>query len=318
MRGPTGRSDGDEWDPDGIRMNHVRFRYGGHAVLHDVSLEVAPGEVMGLLGANGAGKTTLTRLLSTVLPWQEDRGTIGGRDCRTDPLGVRRVVAVVPQGSTLNLELSVAQNMMTYLVLHGNPVREARRRMLDVAERFGLIPHVSAPCRTLSGGFRRRVQIARAIATSAPCLILDEASTGLDATVRRELWGIIKQAAARRTVLLTTQNLDEAETCDRLAFLREGRVAAHGTPDVLRRAHGRVRVRVTLDPQVSLDAIRRATGSLPIEVTTFDPGAATFEMPGATDAGAVLQALFHAGIPLMTTELMPPSMEDVFLAVMRR
>lgn len=316
--GERPREEATESASGGIQLNHVGFRYGARPVLHDVPFDVATGEVVGLLGANGAGKTTVTRLLSTALPWQEGHGTICGRDCRTDPLGVRRTVAVVPQGSTVNLELTVAQNMMTYLVLHGSPVRDARRRMQDMVEVFGLGPYLSTPCRALSGGFRRRVQVARALATSARCIILDEASTGLDAVMRRDLWAVIKQAAARRTVLLTTQILDEAETCDRLIFLREGRVVAHGTPDTLRRVHGRARLRVTLDERVTVDAIRCAVRNLRVDVAAFEPGAATFHMPGATDVGTVLQALFQAVIPVVTTELMPPSMEDVFLAVMGR
>ncbi|MHB9144554.1 MAG: ABC transporter ATP-binding protein [Symbiobacteriia bacterium] len=221
-----------------ITLEGVSHAYGPKAVLHDVSFTVAEGRIAGLLGVNGAGKTTLTRLISTVLPIQQGRCTVAGHDCRTEALAVRRYVAIVPQGSTLNLELNVAQNILTYLVLRGLTLKEARRRMHLMAERFGLKEYLKRSCMELSGGFRRRVQVARALAADAPCLILDEPSAGLDPLARIDLWRLIRESAGHRTVLLTTQVLDEAEACDTVLFLRGGRIAAEGPPDRVRAEHG--------------------------------------------------------------------------------
>lgn len=224
-----------------IAVEQLSHAYGPKKVLHDVSFGVAEGQVVGLLGVNGAGKTTLIRLINTVLPIQQGRCTVGGRDCQQEPLAVRRQLAVVPQGSTLNLELNVEKNMVTYLVLHGLTPTAARRRVHKVAERFGLGEYLKRNCMELSGGFRRRVQVARALATDAPCLILDEPSAGLDPLARAELWQAIRESTEHRTVLLTTQVMDEAENCDTVLFLREGRIVAERRPDQALAEHGSMR-----------------------------------------------------------------------------
>lgn len=307
----------------GIMAEGIRYAYSTNPklVLDGVSFVVPPGKIVGLLGSNGAGKTTLTRLLSTVLPMQAGICRVAGHDCARESLQVRKSIAVIPQGSTLNLELDVAQNMLTYLLLHGLPRREAELRIAAMADRFGLAEYLKRNCQELSGGFRRRVQVARVLATDAKCLLLDEASVGLDPVSRRELWSIVRGFAGERTVLMTTQNLQDADICDSLLFLRDGRIAAEGTPEQLKALHGPTRLAVTLDrpmtaaadlveslSQVGASLVKKSGDKLTVELTG-----------GAADlAGTAIKIMYAHGLPITQTAVTPPTLEDVFIALTGR
>lgn len=304
-----------------VHVENLEHAYDTNSVLRDVSFTVQKGQVVGLLGSNGAGKTTLTRLISTFLPIQRGRCAIAGYDCSRASLQVRRQIAVIPQGSTLNLELTVEQNILTYLLLHGLVMAEAVRRLAVAVERFGLGPYLKRPCMELSGGFRRRVQVARAFSTDAKVLLLDEASVGLDPVARRNLWSMIRETAGERTVLLTTQNLDEAEICNSLLFLQGGRIVADGTPAHLKAVHGRAQLTVTLKSPVSMpDSLRNDLDRIGARLVSEsgDRLVLSLENGAGQQLGEIVRMLYAHQLPVTQTAVSPPSLEDVFVALSRR
>jgi ABC-2 type transport system ATP-binding protein len=301
-----------------LAAREIKYSYGTNLVLDGVSFTVPYGKVVGLLGANGAGKTTLIRLLSTLLAMQGGDACVAGHDCRKDPLMVKKKLAVVPQGSTLNLELDVKQNMLTYLLLHGLSMHQAEKRIVNVSESFGLTSILNRHCMTLSGGYRRRVQIARAFATDAECLLLDEASAGLDPSARRELWNAIRSSSDNRAVLLTTHILDEASICDSLLFLRNGRIIAEGTPAELKAKHRLSKLTFSLSAGVEITPLLRhclvECGVSSVEVEEQVP---TLTLTGDFTGGLgdVIHVLSTHAVPFVQMSLAQPTLEDVFLGL---
>lgn len=208
------------------------YRRGGGArrALDELSFSVEPGEIFGLLGPNGAGKSTVVRILTTILRPQGGRAFVRGFDVAAEPLQVRRNIAAVLQESAVETMLPVRDNLLLYGRLHGLSTEEARRRSSRVAELLELQPHLNNRAQALSGGFKRRLQVAKALMIDTPILFLDEATTGMDPIIKRRIMASIREEAEKgRTVLLTTQLLDEAEElCDRMVLMNEGRSMAEG------------------------------------------------------------------------------------------
>jgi len=219
-----------------IQVENLTHRYGERTALLNVNFEVAPGEIFGLLGPNGGGKSTLFRILSTMMAPTEGRAVIGGCDVVRDRAAVRRQVGVVFQTQSLDKALTVSENLRAQGHLHGLSGPMLRDRIEQVMERLGLADRRNDIVETLSGGLKRRVEIAKGLLHRPVVLLMDEASTGLDPGARRELWQYVEELRSREgvTILLTTHILDEADRCDRLALLHQGRVVAEGTPAHLR------------------------------------------------------------------------------------
>jgi ABC-2 type transport system ATP-binding protein len=197
---------------------------------------VKEGEVFGLLGPNGGGKSTLFRILSTMMVPTEGRAFIAGDDVVRNPSTVRRHIGVVFQTQSLDKALTVEENLRAQGHLHGLSGPELRDRMARAMERLGLTDRSKDLVETLSGGLRRRVEIAKALLHRPQVLLMDEASTGLDPAARRDLTRHIEELRDREgvTILLTTHVLEEADRCDRLALLHEGNIVAMGSPGELR------------------------------------------------------------------------------------
>ena len=220
------------------QLRHV-YRKGKIAV-DGISFRVERGEIFGLLGPNGAGKTTTVRMLTTILRPTSGRASVAGHDITREPLAVRRNIVAVLQENAVETLLSTLDNLLLYGYLHGYSRSETRKRVHRVVEALELQEHLYSRAQTLSGGYKRRLQVAKALMIDTPVLFLDEATTGMDPLIKRRVVELIRQEAARgRTVLLTTQLLDEAEAlCDRMVLMREGQVLAAGTMTELRqRAH---------------------------------------------------------------------------------
>ena len=219
-----------------ILAENLSHRYGSRLALSNVNFEVKAGEIFGLLGPNGGGKSTLFRILSTMMVPTEGRAEVAGHDVARDPAAVRRSIGVVFQTQSLDKALTVAENLRAQGHLHGLSGPELRDRMEHVMERLGLADRRNDIVETLSGGLKRRVEIAKGLLHRPVVLLMDEASTGLDPGARRELWQYVEELRSREgvTILLTTHILDEADRCDRLALLHQGRVVAEGTPAHLR------------------------------------------------------------------------------------
>ena len=219
-----------------IQVENLTHRYGDRLALKKVSFTVRDGEIFGLLGPNGGGKSTLFRILSTMMVPAEGRAVIAGHDVQREPAAVRRVVGVVFQTQSLDKALTVEENLRAQGHLHGLSGAILRDRMDAAMERLGLKDRRKDLVETLSGGLRRRVEIAKALLHQPKVLLMDEASTGLDPAARRDLSRHVANLRDRDgvTILLTTHILEEADRCDRLILLHEGNIVAEGSPAELR------------------------------------------------------------------------------------
>jgi ABC-2 type transport system ATP-binding protein len=249
-----------------IEVKNLTHRYGDRVALSNVSFEVKKGEIFGLLGPNGGGKSTLFRILSTMMAPASGTAVIAGHDVERDPAAVRRLVGVVFQTQSLDKALTVEENLRAQGHLHGLSGADLRERMERAMERLGLADRRKDLVETLSGGLRRRVEIAKALLHRPQVLLMDEASSGLDPAARRDLSRHVESLRASDgvTILLTTHILEEAGRCDRLILLHQGSIVAHGTPAELRaRIGGDVVVLEVADPQSMAAAIEQRFGVHP-------------------------------------------------------
>jgi ABC-2 type transport system ATP-binding protein len=214
--------------------------FGAVRALDRLDLEIRDAEFFGLLGPNGAGKTTTVHLLATLLTPSRGTARVAGHDVVREGLSVRRNIGLVFQETTLDRDLTVEENLRFAARLWSLPAKIARPRIDALLGEFALLDRRDDPVRTLSGGLRRAADIARGMLHEPRVLFLDEPTAGLDPRARRSLWERIHglRAASRLTVLLTTHYVEEAEPCDRVAVLDQGRLAALGTPAELKRAAG--------------------------------------------------------------------------------
>jgi len=215
-----------------IHVQNLTHRYGDRVALQDVSFDVAQGEIFGLLGPNGGGKSTLFRILSTMMVPTAGTATVAGFDVARDPASVRRHVGVVFQTQSLDKALTVEENLRAQGHLHGLSGATLRDRMSFAMERLGLSDRRRDLVDTLSGGLRRRVEIAKALLHRPKVLLMDEASTGLDPAARRDVSRHVEDLRKQEgvTILLTTHILGEADRCDRLVLLHQGAIVAQGSP----------------------------------------------------------------------------------------
>lgn len=214
--------------------------FGSIRALDHLDLEVRDAEFFGFLGPNGAGKTTTVHLLATLLAPSRGTASVAGHDVVRDSLLVRRSIGLVFQETTLDRDLTVVENLRFTARLWNLPRRIAEPRIERLLQQFGLIARRGDPMRTLSGGMRRALDIARGIVHEPRVLFLDEPTAGLDPRARRSLWELIQELrrSSGLTVFLTTHYVEEAEPCDRVAVLDRGRLVALGSPTDLKRAAG--------------------------------------------------------------------------------
>ena len=249
-----------------IEVQNLTHRYGPRIALSGVSFAVGQGEIFGLLGPNGGGKSTLFRILSTMMVPTGGRAVLAGHDVAREPAAVRRHVGVVFQSQSLDKALTVEENLRAQGHLHGLHGAPLRERMEHAMKQLGLTDRRRDLVESLSGGLRRRVEIAKALLHHPQVMLMDEASTGLDPAARRDLSNYVE--ALRRhegvTILLTTHILEEADRCDRLVLLHQGKIVAEGTPAALRsRIGGDVVVLETEDTVSLAGGIQRRFGLEP-------------------------------------------------------
>jgi ABC-2 type transport system ATP-binding protein len=216
-----------------IAVEHAVKRYGDFEAVKDVSFSVAEGEIFGLLGPNGAGKSTLIRMMTTLIPLTAGRAIVAGHDVAKDPDAVRRVIGVIPQALTSDPDLTVEENLSIYAKLYSVPKAERLKNIAEVLEAVDLSKWRDAQTKTLSGGMRRRLEIARGLVHNPSIFFLDEPTTGLDPVSRIAVWEMLNNLRASRnlTILLTTHYMEEADKlCDRLAIVDHGKLVALGTP----------------------------------------------------------------------------------------
>ncbi len=293
-----------------VAVDRLAFRYGARIALDGVSFTAGDGEIFGVLGPNGGGKSTLFKVLATMLAPSNGTAVIAGFDVEREPAEVRKRIGVVFQTQSLDRKLTVGENLRAQGHFYGLRGPELGRRIGRVLDRMGLADRRDDLVGGLSGGLRQRVEIAKGLLHSPPVLLMDEPSTGLDPGARLELWRYIEElrAAEGVTVLLTTHILDEADRCDRLALLHQGRIVSQGAPAELKaRIGGDVVVlevaspeafRAEIEQRFGLHAAAR-NGTVRVEIGN-----------GHRFITEVVEAFPGA---IQSVALHKPTLEDVFL-----
>ena len=233
----NGRSEIAADAPNAIEVERIVKRYGAFTAVDDISFAVKEGEIFGLLGPNGAGKSTLIRMMTTLIPITAGAVRVEGHDVARDPDAVRRTIGVIPQALTSDLDLTVEENLNIYAKLYDVPTQRRKEAIAELLETVDLTKWRGAQTKTLSGGMRRRLEIARGLVHSPKIFFLDEPTTGLDPVSRVAVWEMLTNIKARRklTILITTHYMDEADRlCNRIAIVDHGKLVALDTPQRLK------------------------------------------------------------------------------------
>jgi len=220
-----------------IEVDHITKKYGQFTAVDDISFKVKDEEIFGLLGPNGAGKSTLIRMMTTLIPITGGHALISGHDVGRDPDSARREIGVIPQAMTSDLDLTIEENLNIYAKLYDVPAAERKKNIEELLELVDLTKWRGAQTKTLSGGMRRRLEIARGLVHSPRIFFLDEPTTGLDPVSRVSVWEMLTNIKAHRklTILITTHYMDEADRlCDRIAIVDHGHLVALDTPAALK------------------------------------------------------------------------------------
>lgn len=292
-----------------IVIDHVSYSYGEHKALDDVSFSVAAGEIVGVLGPNGGGKTTLFRLLSTLSIPQEGRVAVFGADAKTDRLVIRRHLGVVFQDPALDNQLTVSENLIHHGHLHGITGEMLRERIRHCLTRLEVSDRCDTRVAKLSGGLKRRVELARALITDPLLLLMDEPTSGLDPLARESFWRLVHDLRDARglTVLYTTHFLDEAESADRLAILDRGRLVALDPPSVLcDEIDGHI---VTIECDDPSAVAQRLAGELNCQPAIGDR---CVRITTESDSATITSAMRLLGDEVASISVSRPTLADVF------
>jgi len=220
-----------------IEVEHIVKKYGSFTAVDDVTFSVKEGEIFGLLGPNGAGKSTLIRMMTTLIPITAGSACILGHNVRKEPDAARRLMGVIPQALTSDLDLTIEENLNIYAKLYDVPAKKRKAAIDELLHLVDLTKWRSAQTKTLSGGMRRRLEIARGLVHSPRIFFLDEPTTGLDPVSRVAVWEMLTNIKSQRqlTILITTHYMDEADRlCDRIAIVDHGKLVALDTPSALK------------------------------------------------------------------------------------
>jgi ABC-2 type transport system ATP-binding protein len=296
--------------PLAIRVSGLCHSYGQRQALWELSFDVRAAEIFAFLGPNGGGKTTLFRVLSTLIPCQQGEVSILDHDLTREAIAVRRRIGVVFQAPSLDKKLTVAENIRHQAALYGVRGAELQNRQLEMLEQLGLTERSEDLTETLSGGLRRRVELAKGMIHRPHLLLLDEPSTGLDPGARADLWEYLRKLRDESgvTIVLTTHLLEEADRADRIAILDEGRLVALDEPDKLRASLGGDSITIETTDAESLS--RKIQEQLGVSAAVVD-GRVRLEQNDATQWVARLADTFAEQIDAIT--LAKPTLEDVFI-----
>ncbi len=299
--------------------------FGDLRAVDGVDLDIPTGSIYGVLGPNGAGKTTFIRMLATLLRPDAGTATVFGHDVTSEAAEVRRRISLTGQFASVDEDLTSRENLVMLARLHGYSPGSARQRADDLLDAFDLADAASRLAGQLSGGMRRRLDIAASIVVRPDLLFLDEPTTGLDPRSRGHVWDVVRRIVAEgTTVLLTTQYLDEADQlADRIAVINHGRVIASGTRSELKSSVGAGGVRVRLSDPRQRDraqSVLADTLGAPAH-PDGDPaslrGQVSADAPEASTAIALraVSRLTEAGIAVSDFSYGQPSLDEVFLAL---
>ena len=299
------------WAP-ALRVRDLRKTYdNGTQALKGVSLEVAPGDFFALLGPNGAGKSTLIGIISSLVNLSEGQVEVFGSDLVRNRSATMRLIGLVPQEINFNLFEKPFDILVNYAGFYGVPRKEAEQRAEEELKRAHLWEKAQVMSRTLSGGMKRRLMIARAMMTRPRLLILDEPTAGVDIEIRRDMWRVLKEInAAGTTIILTTHYLEEAEyLCRHLAIINHGQIVEQGP---MRTLLAKLDVEGFLldidgDLPAQLPVIEGAT------LTAPDPHTLDIDMPRAMDLNRVFATLNESGIRVRSMRTKSNRLEELFV-----
>jgi len=294
-----------------ITVDHLVKRYDEVEAVRGIEFEVKSGEIFGFLGPNGAGKSTTINMLCTLVRPSGGSATVAGHDVVRERDDVRRNIGLVFQDTTLDGYLTAEQNLRLHAELYGVPREAVGPRMQQVMEMVGLWRRRGSLVNTFSGGMKRRLEIARGLLHSPRVLFLDEPTVGLDPQTRSSIWSYIRELKSREdiTIFLTTHYMDEAEYCDRIAIMDQGRIIVLDTPEALKASVGKDRVQIqTDDDDRAIASLRR---NFAIEATVAE-GLVTFGVPAGEHF--VPRLFAELGQPIRSVNVSRPSLDDVFMS----
>jgi ABC-2 type transport system ATP-binding protein len=287
---------------------------GGKRALDGITLDVPRGGIFGLLGPNGAGKSTLINILAGLVTKSGGSATIWGFDIDEHPRNAKRSIGVVPQEILFDPFFTPKEALEIQAGLYGIP--KADRRTMDLLRAMRLEDKADAYARTLSGGMKRRLLVAKAMVHSPPILVLDEPTAGVDVELRQQLWTFVRDLNAQGvTIVLTTHYLEEAEQlCDRIAIINHGRLIANETTRTLVNMAQEKVVEVVVDRDVAVAPVNACFDK--IELSGERTLAITYRKD-RVNAGDVLAALHKEGLGIIDVSTREPDLEDVFLNLTR-
>jgi len=300
-----------------IDVRGIVKKFGDFTAVDDISFSVQQGEIFGLLGPNGAGKSTLIRMLTTLLPPTAGTAEVDGIDVIKDPNGVRKVIGVIPQALTSDLELSVYENLLIFAKLYGVPREKRDTLIAGLLEQVELTKWANEQVKKLSGGMRRRVEIARGLVHHPRVLFLDEPTTGLDPVSRAAVWEMVRKLKEQHelTVLLTTHYMDEADNwCDRIAIVDHGHLMALDSPIRLKASiPGTNTIEASFEDAPadwhqqleSLAGVERVTGDANVARIATDNGPET--------TTALMMTAAEAGVRVLSLAVQSTTLDDVFV-----
>lgn len=294
-----------------VNVDSLSHRYGERQALSNLNLSVPDGEIFAILGPNGGGKTTFFRLISTLMPIQSGRIQVASLDVSSQTHLVRQRIGVVFQSPSLDKKLTVLENLRHQATLYGIRGQLLRHREAELMRSLGIADRANERTEKLSGGLRRRVELAKGLLHHPQLLILDEPSTGLDPGVRADLWNYLVKLRdeAGVTILFTTHLLEEAERADRIAIFHQGRLVADDSPENLRASVGGDSIQIeTAEPQQLSHSIAAQFGLQPQVIDS------TIRLEVPDGHRLVSELMQQFGNQIQAIRLGKPSLEDVFIS----
>jgi ABC-2 type transport system ATP-binding protein len=301
-----------------IEVDHIVKKYGDFTAVDNVSFNVKEEEIFGLLGPNGAGKSTLIRMMTTLIPITAGSARVAGYDVSKDPDGVRRTIGVIPQAMTSDLDLTIEENLNIYAKLYDVPAQKRKATIEELLEVVDLTKWRSAQTKTLSGGMRRRLEIARGLVHSPRIFFLDEPTTGLDPVSRVAVWEMLTNIKSHRqlTILITTHYMDEADRlCDRIAIVDHGKLVALDTPSALKASvpgSNVIEAQFENAPADWEQRLHRLNGVTSVQ----HEGAGMYRIltgDGSRTTTELVEAAVHAGVLVKSLLVQNTSLDDVFV-----
>ena len=293
-----------------IQVQDLVKEFGSFTAVAGISFDVLPGEIFGFLGPNGAGKTTTINMLATLLKPTRGTAILAGHDVQKEPNGVRQAIGMVFQDPSLDDRLTGEENLVFHAMLYNVPKRLRAERMDQVLAIVGLADRRKAIVRTYSGGMKRRLEIARGLLHHPKVLFLDEPTAGLDPQTRNAMWEHVRKLRDEIgiTVFMTTHYLDEAENCDRIAIIDNGKIQALDTPPALKRTIGGDKIIVVGDKDLQNDIAARYG----VQVQAVN-GEFHFQVTGGAEFVPRVVVDFKERIK--SIQVKQPSLDDVFLSL---